>query len=184
MRTGQGWAFLGFGPELPPPSGPIDEDLKAAMIREAHSSWFWFRVSLWAVLTGRGWFDWQSYWAKLKQSEFRESATRLEWASFGWAGLGADGVWLFGVPAYARWGWGKSAMRHELFHAAQDYKTGMFTKRRTPRLVVMAELSAHLWGGPLIGVSLIYVPILFVVGVPVWAAVLWVALQGKLIKPT
>jgi hypothetical protein len=42
-----------------------------------------------------------------------------------------------------------------LFHAVQDFTTGLFSKsgglRGLPRTVA-AEFSAHLWGGPAIGV--------------------------------
>lgn len=161
MRIG-GWAFLGIGGEHPRPSGPEDNKLKNAMIAEAKAFWFRLRVTLWAVLTGRGWFDWKDFMRKLEESEFREFATRQERSCFGWAGLGENGRWLFGVAGYTVPLWGKSVMRHELFHAAQDHMTGLFTKSLTFRLALMAEYSAHLWGGPLIGWVVYVVPVAFV----------------------
>ena len=165
MQTGKvGRAFLGVGREAPPPSGPEDPNFKKAMLREARAWTFRLRVNFWSRLTGRGKFDWQEFEKRLEESEFRAFATKREsLASGGWAGLGSDGRWLFGVAAYWVPLLGQSAMRHELFHAVQDFRTGLFSRKSGLLACVAAEYSAHLWGGPLIGVPIVYGGTLFIV---------------------
>jgi hypothetical protein len=134
------------------------------MLSEARSGLFRFRVNLWSRLTGRGRFDWTSFERHLEESEFRRFAgIREALQSLGWVGKGTSGRWLFGVAGFRIPLYGKSAMRHELFHAAQDFKTGLFD--REPRLVrsLSVEYSAHLWGGPLVGVPLAYGGTVFIV---------------------
>jgi hypothetical protein len=127
------------------------------MLREARASTFRIRVNSWSRLTGHGAFDWEGFQHRQEQSEFRSYAgIREALQSMGWFGRGPKGNWLFGVAGYRIPLYGRSAMRHELFHAAQDFQGGLLD--RPPGLVrsVFAEYSAHLWGGPLIGVPLAY----------------------------
>jgi hypothetical protein len=123
------------------------------MLRQATAWTFWLRVSLWSLLTFRGRFDWQEFLRRLEhESEFRAYASWEEARqSLGWAGLTADGKkWLFGVCGSGIPLLGNSAMRHELFHAAQDLKTGLFTRQPWLPRSCLAEVSAHVWGGPLL----------------------------------
>ncbi len=157
-RSGGGQRFLGIGEEAPPPAGPEDPDLKAAMIAQGRAASFRFRVNLWARLTGRGPFDWEGFEGKLQEAEFRSFATPREASrSVGWSGLTTAGdKWLFGIVGYRMPLLGKSIMRHELFHAAQDFKTSLFSRESSFVRSLAAEYSAHLWGGPLLGVPLAY----------------------------
>lgn len=162
-EPGGGRKFLGVGAQAPPPSGPEDPELKAVMLRQAGAATFRFRVRLWSRLTGRGPFDWTEFERRLAVAEFRRFASAREaQRSLGWAGRTPEGNWLFGVAGYRIPFYGPSAMRHELFHAAQDFQTGLF--RCQPGLLrsLAAEYSAHLWGGPLIGVPIAYGGSLFI----------------------
>jgi hypothetical protein len=173
-HAGDGRPFLGIGQEAPPPSGPEDPELKAAMLAQSRAYAFRMRVNLWCWLTMHGRFDWQGFEERLESSEFRSYTNANESIqSLGWAGRGATGAWLFGVLGYRLWFYGKSAMRHELFHAVQDYKVGLFDRKSGLLRSLGAEYSAHLWGGPLIGVPLAYGGTLFIVaGISVFAWVL------------
>ncbi|MBI1916704.1 MAG: hypothetical protein HYS12_18520 [Planctomycetes bacterium] len=156
-RPGSGQRFLGVGSEAPAPSGPEDSALKEAMLAQGRAASFRFRVNLWSRLTGRGTFDWEAFERRLAAAEFRRFANATEARrSLGWAGLTPDGRWLFGIAGYRIPFYGKSAMRHELFHAVQDFKSGLF--QQPPGLLrsLAAEYSAHLWGGPLLGIPLAY----------------------------
>ena len=135
------------------------------MIAQARAGVFRFRVNLWSRLMGRGAFDWDGFLRKLEEAEFRSFATPREASrSVGWSGLTqADDKWLFGVAGYRTPLLGKSVMRHELFHAVQDFKTGLFTREASFVRSLAAEYSAHLWGGPLIGVPLVYGGTVFIV---------------------
>jgi hypothetical protein len=156
-------AFLGIGREAPPPSGPQDPDFKAAMVAQSSSSLFRLRVNMWSRLTRRGKFNWEEFDRRLESSEFRTYASTIEAAqSLGWSGLGPAGNWVFGVCGYKLALYGKSAMRHELFHAAQDTAFHLFSQEPDLFRSLRAEYSAHLWGGPLIGVPLVYGGSLFV----------------------
>jgi hypothetical protein len=160
-----GRKFLGVGAEAPPPSGPEDLELRAEMLRQAGAATFRFRVNLWSRLTGRGPFDWTEYERRLALAQFRRFANAREaQRSLGWAGLSPEGTWLFGVAGYRIPFYGPSAMRHELFHAAQDLQSGLFSCNPTLLRSLAAEYSAHLWGGPLIGVPLAYGGSIFILG--------------------
>ena len=127
------------------------------MLQQAQSRMFRFRVNLWSRITGRGAFDWDAFMSRLSQAEFRQFASVGQAArSLGWAGPGARGGWRFGVAGRGVPLYGRSAMRHELFHAAQDLQTGLFSGRAGILRSVAAEYSAHLWGSPLIGVPVVY----------------------------
>jgi hypothetical protein len=136
------------------------------MLAQAKARTFRFRVNLWSRLTGRGPFDWQEYDRRLEASEFRSFASTAEARqSLGWVGQGSKGEnWLFAVAGYRIPLYGKSAMRHELFHAAQDFKDGLFACDAGVLRCLVVEYSAHLWGGPLIGVPLAYGGSLFILG--------------------
>jgi len=150
-------AFLGIGQEASPPSGEEDDDLKAAMLKEASATSFRFRVNVWCRKTGRGQFDWATFQTRLEAAEFRGFAGNREaLQSLGWFGRGNKGNWLFGVAGYRIPLFGKSAMRHELFHAAQDLRTGLLDQNPGLLQSLAAEYSAHLWGGPLLGVPIAY----------------------------
>jgi len=143
-----------FGKEWPAPSGAESRALKAQFLRGARDPLFRARADAWAKLTGRGPIDWKAFGRELKASEFREFATDFEAASGGWAGRTASGEkWLFGAPAG-----GRSATGHELFHALQDVKTGFLTRDPGWFEAVGAEYSAHLWGGPAIGIPRVWLP--------------------------
>jgi len=112
------------------------------------------RADAWAGLTGRGPIDWRAFGRELRASEFREFASKVEAASGGWAGRTAAGErWLFGAPLG-----GRSATGHELFHALQDVKTGFLSRNPGWFEAVGAEYSAHLFGGPAIGVPFVWAP--------------------------
>jgi hypothetical protein len=136
------------------------------MIAQANALAFQVRVNLWCVLTGRGSFNWMEFRRRLEGSEFRHYANKAEAVqSWGWSGTTENGdKWLFAVVGYCIPLYGKSAMRHELFHAAQDLMTGLFTANSGWLRVLAAEYSAHLWGGPLIGIPCVYLPSLFIAG--------------------
>lgn len=157
-------AFLGVGREAPPPSGPEDEAFRAEVLRQARAPTFRFRVRLWSRLTGRGPFDWQRFERLLDGAEFRRFANWREAAqSLGWFGRGPNGNWLFAVAGWSLPFYGPSAIRHELFHAAQDIQAGLLDQPPSLLRSVLAEYSAHFWGGPLIGIPLAYGGSLFIV---------------------
>ncbi len=174
-----GRPFLGIGREAPRPSGPEDYQLKKAMLREARAKTFRFRVNLWcwirdlwsclwgqgrwSWLTELGRFDWDGFETRLEESEFRAFATFWENIAGGWAGLGTNGKWLFGVAACRVAPLRRSVMRHELFHAVQDSRLGIFQRRNGLIRSFAIEYSAHLWGGPLIGLPLAYGGTFFIV---------------------
>lgn len=179
-RKLSGRSILGIGKEALPPSGGEDRNLRLAMRRQAHAFLFSWRVNLWSRSTGRGAFRWTAFYRRLKRSEFRSYATWSEaLQSLGWSGLLSQAAgstlreaaalrrdlkpWLFGVAGYTIPFYGKSAMRHELFHAAQDHKTRLFDPSPGLLRSLVAEYSAHLWGGPLIGLPIVYGGSLFIV---------------------
>jgi hypothetical protein len=138
------------------------------MLAQSKAPWFRLRVNLWSWLTGRGRFEWGEFERRLEAAEFKSYA---DWhqakQSLGWSGLTEEGdKWLFGVAGYRLpflSCYGKCAMRHELFHAAQDFKTDLFGSEAGFLRSVAAEYSAHLWGGPLIGLPLAYGGTAFIV---------------------
>src|SRR5436309_1437783 len=116
-------AFLGIGPDAPRPSGPEDEGLRSATLRQVQGFTFRLRVNVWSLLWRWRRFPWGEFQRRLmEQSEFRGYANWQEMSqSLGWSGLTEQGdKWLFGVAGYRIPLYGSSAMRHELFHAAQD----------------------------------------------------------------
>ncbi|MEN8150825.1 MAG: hypothetical protein ABFS86_13460 [Planctomycetota bacterium] len=162
VQGAEGRAVKGlFGKEWPRPSGPESRALKAQFLRAARDPLFRARANAWAKLTGRGPIDWKAFGRELRGAEFREFASKVEAASGGWAGRTASGErWLFGAQQG-----GRSATGHELFHALQDVKTGFLTRDPGWFEVVRAEYSAHLFGGPRVGVPLVWVPTAAGVGV-------------------
>jgi len=147
--------LFGFG-EAPPPSGPESAELKHAMLEQAESRIFQFRVLLWKWILWRR-FDREAFRQKLRErSTYRCFANSKEmWRSIGWVDRDPNDParWLFGVAGFGIWLIGASIMRHELFHAIQDLATGLFNKPRSGLMGTvrgfMAEISAHLCGGPL-----------------------------------
>ncbi len=116
QHPGSGRSFLGIGSEAPPPSGPEDHELKAAMLAESRALTFRIRVSLWSRLTFRGDFDWMEFSKTLERSQFRRYKDREEVRqSWGWSGLVPQelnpkfrGQWLFGIGGYRVPLYGKS----------------------------------------------------------------------------
>ena len=154
-RPTSGRAILGIGPEAPPPSGEPDPELKKAILAQVDALTFRLRVNLWSLLWRWRVFPWREFIDRLKVSEFRSYANRGEARkSLGWAGLTKDkDRWLFGVLGYRIPLFGNSAMRHELFHATQDLMAGLFGRQPWLPRNVLAEISAHLWGGPLMATA-------------------------------
>lgn len=174
--------FLGICEDAPPPSGEEDPDLRSAMLQRAQSRFFQVRVSLWSWLTLRGSFDWEDFLARLNSASYRRFASwQQARRSLGWAGFVPENAevyessgittrvavtepkkrpsrWLFGVLGWWVWWYGFTVMEHELFHAAQDFKDQLFSDPGNVLRRVLAEYSAHFWGGPLIGIPLIWIP--------------------------
>ncbi len=121
------------------------------MLAEAQAWPFRLRANFWSCLTMRGRIDWTTFGERLKNARFVKYASNWEARSLGWAYVDGEGKWLFAVAGHRIPFYGKSAMRHELFHALQDYKTGLFHRPLTIKLFLLAELSAYFWGSPLIG---------------------------------
>lgn len=156
--------FLGVGREAPPPTGPEDRAFRAAMLRQAGGWTFRLRVNLWSRLTCRGPFPWARFVALLEEAEYHQYATTSEAAqSLGWFGRGMQSRWRFGVAGWRIPLYGPSAMRHELFHAAQDLQAAILDQPPSVVRSLMIEYSAHLWGGPLLGLPLAYGGSLFIV---------------------
>lgn len=91
---------------------------------------------------------------RLRSSDFNDYASWAEARkSLGFANSGPNG-WLFGLakPLRSIPGIRNAATRHELFHALDDFSTGLFDRPKTAGLWLQAETGAHLIGGPLIGV--------------------------------
>ncbi|MGL4555466.1 MAG: hypothetical protein ACRC33_30220 [Gemmataceae bacterium] len=133
------------------------------MLGQARTRLFRLRVNWWSNLTGHGPFDWEEFERRLEAAEYRRCGSRLAAVrSVGWAGRGEAGGWLFGVAGWWLPVVGSSARCHELFHAAQDFKTGLFGLKPHPLRSVVVEFSAHFWGGPLIGIPFAFVPVLFI----------------------
>lgn len=146
-----GFAFLGFGPPAPPPSGQPDPKLKAALRRTASGGAFRAGVTVWSRLFCLSAFDWEEFGERFERCECRSFADLAQaLRSMGWAGRqpGSED-WLFGVFGYTIPVFGPQAMGHELFHAAQDVATGLFADE-TGLKVVTAELSALTFGSPLL----------------------------------
>jgi len=142
------------------------------MLAQVDALTFRLRVTLWSRLTLRGAFNWAEYERRLQEeSEYRRFANWAEARhSLGWSGLAADGTrWLFGVAGYWVPLYGASTMRHELFHAAQDLVSGLFTSEPGLLWSLLAEVSAHVWGGPL--AATLALSVILALG---WAAY-WVA---------
>jgi hypothetical protein len=160
-----GRAFLGVGAEAPPPSGDPDPALRTAMLRQAHKRFFCWRVNLWARLLHGSAFDWANFIAKLERAEYRAFASRRQaLRSVGYFGTGPSGEWVFGCAWFRLWLFGASAMRHELFHAAQEHHVGITNPKPGLLRSLAIEYSAHLWGGPLIGIPFVYGGTLLILG--------------------
>ena len=77
--------------------------------------------------------------------------------AWGWSGPSANvGQWLIGVPKWSQYvpGFGRSVVQHELFHAMQDFKYGLFgvSEANIPFWRgVRIEMAAHTFGGTGIG---------------------------------
>ena len=173
-----------LGGAAPPPSGPESEALRAMFLSNAASTRFRFKAYLWSHFNGMGRIDWAAFTRQLEQASYREFADfrqglrSLGWAgpnphadlwvaavrqaefrSLGWAGPHASGQWLFGVPNWLRRIplIGRASVQHELIHALQDFKYGLFALDETkiPFLFrgVSIESAAHAYGGTVIGVG-------------------------------
>jgi hypothetical protein len=152
-----GRAFLGVGAEAPPPSGEADTALRAAMLRQARKRFFRWRVNLWARVIHQRKFDWTGFYARLERAEYRAyQSWRQALRSVGYYGTNASGEWVFACAWYWLWLFGASAMRHELFHAAQEHHVGITSPKPGLLRSLAIEYSAHLWGGPLIGIPVAY----------------------------
>ena len=175
-----GHRFLGVGPDAPPPDGDEDASLKEAMLAQLSAWSFRFCVNVWSRLTLRGKFDWDEFERLLAdESDFRSYRDWKEAIrSVAWVGPDPGGKkWRFGIAGYLIPLYGKSAMRHELFHAAQDLKTELFALPRSLTRTVLAEASAHLWGGPCAaGLALVAIAVIatlaFFLGTVVFNAVM------------
>jgi hypothetical protein len=166
MSAEGGHSFLGMGKPAPPPSGPPDDELRRRMLAQLNSWFFQLCITCWAKVTFRKPFDWESYTGQLGRAEYLSYRTvRQALRSFGWAGLTPDGRWKFGVLWYRVWVYGPQAMRHELFHASQDQCYNLFSRERTLLGSLAAEYAAHFWGGPLIGIPIVYGGTMFIVSV-------------------
>lgn len=143
-----------FGRNVPPPSGPSSTALKDLFLRNAESPLFRARANAWNWVRGRSPVDWDDFMTRLRNSDFNDYASFSEARkSLGFADAGPT-EWLFGLAnpirqiPFVR----NAATRHELFHAVDDLTTGLFSQKKTLGLWLRAETSAHLIGGPLIGV--------------------------------
>ena len=143
-----------FGRNVPPPSGPSSTALKDLFLRNAESPLFRARANAWNWVRGRSPVVWDDFMTRLRNSDFNDYASFSEARrSLGFADTGPT-EWLFGLAnpirqiPFVR----NAATRHELFHAVDDLTTGLFSQKRTFGLWLRAETSAHLIGGPLIGV--------------------------------
>jgi hypothetical protein len=158
--SNRGWGFFkkAFG-QAPPPSGPESEALRQMMLNAANSRLFRFRANVWACLTRRGPIDWERFMTKLSDASFREFKSLKQGAgSLGgfWVCQNNPDRWLFGVPKYIRNlpFFGKSTMRHEVFHALQDFKYGLSKMPETTMkftTFLKVEEAAHFFGGPVAG---------------------------------
>ena len=148
-----------FGATAPAPSGPVSDALRATFLRCADMWGFRMRAGVWSRLNGMGAIDWAAFGERLTFGQFREFKNFTQGArSLGWAGPnpGSPGQWLFGVP-----GWlrsiplvGRSSVQHELLHALQDFKYGLFAQNEAKvgfLRGVWIESAAHIYGGPVIG---------------------------------
>lgn len=149
-----------FGRVAPAPSGAISDAFRNSFINAANSPWFRFKAGVWSWATGRGAINWEQFIQKLGSAEFREFATAGQaWQSMGWSGPSTKvGQWLIGVPKWSQYvpGFGRSIVHHELFHAMQDFKYGLFgvSEATIPFMRgVRIEMAAHTFGGTGIGVG-------------------------------
>jgi hypothetical protein len=145
-----------FGGRAKPPTGAFSEALKTRMMRAAESSWFRSKVGAWSRLNGLGPIDWPAFMQRLSQAEFREFASFGQGLSFGWSGLAPGGAnWMFGVPRWFRRirGVGGSTIQHELMHAVQDFRYGLFALDEAEIGFfrgLSIEAAAYAFGSPLL----------------------------------
>jgi hypothetical protein len=184
-----------FGLDAPPPSGPRSPDLMRLMGNAARSGWFRRKIHVWCWVRRMEAFDWDRFQVKFNEAEFREY--RDKWQakrSVAWAGQNPDNSepqWRFGVCASVRRLWliGRSAIDHELFHAAQDVQwNGELFRPPEPLpwpVEVLVEMEAHLFGGPLIGFPWLLVLVLCLLagGLLVWEIMALVILLPWLVLP-
>jgi hypothetical protein len=110
-------------------------------------------------------FDWTGFYARLESATYRAYESRRQaLRSVGYFGTEPSGEWVFACAWHKAWPFGASAMRHELFHAAQEHHVGITDPKPGLLRSLAIEYSAHLWGGPLIGLPLAYGGTLLVVG--------------------
>jgi hypothetical protein len=158
MHGQGGYPFLGIGGEAPAPDGHEDAGLKKKFDIESQSHTFRCGVILWLYIIGNGnAFDWAELRRRLSASSYRGFSTVWKAIqSLGWAGVSNDGRWLFGVFGHALPIYGSQAIRHELFHAIQDFQYGLFSRPQSATSVIRAEFAAHTFGSPIIGIPLLY----------------------------